>query len=196
MVSLSQGAGKQGDCVRARVETAITATVKQFNSSAVLPPAHLFEGKWLLKIAIGLFRQSCISCYFVCTFLPRNSKKNILIFHSQIWSFIHFVTGLETGALHWVEMSVANKLAKILSETSWRVVVSYLAHENFCEFIHGKLWVYLGTVALDTLWNSSTELSQKYQYSVTVVHIANWHGGWHEASRYWGFVYSLLRFQT
>lgn len=195
-MSLSQGAGKWGDCVRARVETAITATVKQFSSSAVLPPAHLFEGKWLPEIAIGLFRQSCISCYSVFASPPRNSVQYILIFHSRFWSFIHLVTGLETGALHCVEMSTANNLAKFLSRTSWRIAVSYLAHGNFCEFIHGKLWMHLGTEALDTLWSPSTELRQKYQHSEIFVYIASWHGGWHEASKYWGFVCVLWRFQT
>lgn len=141
--------------------------------------------------------QAKLYFMLLCVYLTAKKFQTVyIIFYSQIRSFIHFVTGLETGVHHWIEMSIANKLAKILSWTSWRIVVSYLAHNNFCEFIHGKLWVYLGLWLWTRYETLLLKLRQKYQYSGTFVHIANWHGGWHEASRYWGFVCALLRFQS
>lgn len=97
MVSSSAGARKWGDCTRVWVETVVTATVKQFNSTAVLlPPPLRSEGKWLPETWTGAFRQCHNSCYFMLALLPKTPKTMNSSATLEFGSSIHLIIVLES----------------------------------------------------------------------------------------------------
>lgn len=132
MVSLPVGARKWGDCTRARVKTAVMATVRQFNSLAVLPPPPLLsEGKWLPEVGSGPFRQCRISCYFMCVLLPRAPSSMYFSSILQFGSFILLIAALEIRDLQQIDKRVVNRLDKIWPWTFWWIIVSCLDTRQF-----------------------------------------------------------------
>lgn len=137
MVSLSAGARKWGDCTRVWVETVVTATVKQSNSTAVLlPPPLPSEGKWLPETWTGAFIMQCHnSCYFMLALLPKAPKTKNLSAILEFGSSIHLVIALES--VFWMNILKNNWVI-------WK-------QDSSCGFIHWKSWLYLGNVLLDTI---------------------------------------------
>lgn len=78
------------------VETVVTATAKQSNSTAVLPPPLPSEGKWLPETGTGVFRQYHNSCYFMHSLLPKTPKSMNFSAILQFGSFIHLIIALES----------------------------------------------------------------------------------------------------
>lgn len=97
MVSSSAGARKWGDCTRVWVETVVTATVKQSNSTAVLlPPPLPSKGKWLPETWTGAFKQCHNSCYFILAFLTKAPKTMNFSAILEFGSSIHLIIVLES----------------------------------------------------------------------------------------------------